>query len=215
MQNILIEKNGYLKICDYGLSKVLPDDEKLTGYCGTVTTMAPEVMKSEPYDQMADWWSVGIIIFQLLFGDYPLRLKNKGIDTDQYLAGTKAPEDLVFPSEEFGVRYSPEIKDLIMKLLVKNPDQRFGNIADCEEILHHPLFKKFNLEMIANHELRPSIKPYIKEFSKTDYDTPAHKAKLEKAAEGMDGEAVRLCHKRRADFLCFNRFIKTKAKEKK
>ena len=83
--------------------------------------MAPEVLNEKPYDQMADWWSVGIMIFQLLFGDYPLRLKVKNIKTEQYMQLTK-DEDTPFPSKDFGVVFSVEIKDLIMKLLVKDPN---------------------------------------------------------------------------------------------
>ena len=63
VQNILIDRNGYLKICDYGLGKILADGEKLQGYAGTVTTMAPEVMSKEKYDSTSDWYSVGMIIF--------------------------------------------------------------------------------------------------------------------------------------------------------
>ena len=64
--------------------------------------------------------------------------------------------------------------------------------------------------MITNHELRPSIKPYVQEFSKTDFNTQDHQTKMEKAGEGITVEDVMLCKKHADDFKCFERFIKTK-----
>jgi serine/threonine protein kinase len=120
-----------------------------------------------------------------------------------------------FPNKDDEVLYSNDIKDLILKLLNKDPDKRLGYENGSVDILDHPLFKKFNLEMIKNHLIRPSIKPYIKEFSKTNFDTEEHKNKMIKAGEGMTHDDVNLCIKHAAEFECFERFIKKKEESKK
>ena len=79
---------------------------------------------------------------------------------DEYKVKTMEKDcTLPFPSKDLGILYSDEIKDLITSLLVKDPENRLGNKSGSDEILAHSLFKKFNLEMIVSHELRPSIKP--------------------------------------------------------
>jgi len=63
MGNVLIDMNGYLKLCDFGMAKHLLPGETTCENVGSRITWAPEVIKKEPYREMTDWWSVGIIIF--------------------------------------------------------------------------------------------------------------------------------------------------------
>ena len=66
MANILIDNDGIIKLCDFGLSKLISpgktDDER----CGTPMTMSPEAVKGDPYRISPDWWAIGIIIYQLM-----------------------------------------------------------------------------------------------------------------------------------------------------
>jgi serine/threonine protein kinase len=66
MANILLDKLGYIKLCDFGQTiKLLPGQE-VCDIVGSRITWAPEVIKGEKYRLMPDWWSVGIIIYQLM-----------------------------------------------------------------------------------------------------------------------------------------------------
>ena len=63
MENILVDKHSCIKLADFGFCLKLLEGEETKTYCGTLKTMAPEVIKGKPYRLMPDWWSVGIVIY--------------------------------------------------------------------------------------------------------------------------------------------------------
>ena len=73
----MIDSNGYLKIIDFGLSKMMASDQVATTQCGTSEYIAPELVSNLGYNLTADWWSVGIITYELVFGQTPFFSKNK------------------------------------------------------------------------------------------------------------------------------------------
>ena len=74
LENVLIDKNGYLVIIDFGVSKILESDFQTDTVVGTADYMAPEVKKGEQYGKSVDWWSVGIMIYEMIFGKSPFSL---------------------------------------------------------------------------------------------------------------------------------------------
>jgi serine/threonine protein kinase len=75
MANILIDRSGYIKLCDFGIAKKLDKGETLKEQTGSRVTWAPEVIKQESYRFMPDWWSVGIIIYQLMCRQTPFHFE--------------------------------------------------------------------------------------------------------------------------------------------
>ncbi|KAM9004379.1 ribosomal protein S6 kinase-related protein isoform 4-T4 [Sarcophilus harrisii] len=73
MENILLDERGHLKLTDFGLSRHLPQGERAYTICGTLQYMAPEVLRGGPYNHVADWWSLGILLFALAAGKFPLQ----------------------------------------------------------------------------------------------------------------------------------------------
>lgn len=67
-ENLLIDANGYLKITDFGFAKKLPAGSKTYTLCGTPEYLAPEVILQEGHNRAADWWTVGVLIFELVAG---------------------------------------------------------------------------------------------------------------------------------------------------
>ena len=171
--NILIDRNGHIKLSDFGLAKISDkiynnnkdenfDKNKLThqknySCVGTAYYVAPEVLKKSGYGKDIDWWSVGVIFYEMLVGYAPFCSEEtkevcyKVINWEKYL---KIPDD---------VQISREAEDLINKM-INNPDERLGKNG-IEEIKSHPFFKGVDWDNIRNTKA-----PFIPDI-KNDYDT--------------------------------------------
>ena len=74
MENILITKEGYVKIIDFGFSLCITNDEKLKSFCGTPSYMAPEIVAKKDYSgKQADVWAMGILLYIMLTGSFPFK----------------------------------------------------------------------------------------------------------------------------------------------
>jgi serum/glucocorticoid-regulated kinase 2 len=128
-ENILIGEDGYLKLIDFGMAKMLKGNEKAMSFCGTPEYLAPEIITGEGHNKAADWWSYGVLLYEMLFGIPPFYSKNTEKMFDLI---TKA--ELKFPKK---IEVSEDAKDLIKKLLIKNQDLRLGSEGGFETIKKH------------------------------------------------------------------------------
>ena len=133
-QNILIKnenKKKIYKLSDYGLSKQLIHlNQELTTMVGTALFKAPEIMEGKKFNYKCDLWSLGVIIYLLLFKKYPYNGRSETIILEDI---KKKGQKELSKSED------NELDDLIRKLLVKDPEKRIS----WEEYFEHPFFKKF------------------------------------------------------------------------
>ena len=129
-ENILIGNDNKIKLCDFGWAKELTLENRST-FCGTVEYMAPEIVGSENYDYSVDIWSLGILLYELLYGHSPFKDSN----TKNVILNIKTHE-LIYDDQNKKV--SKACKDLIQKLLVSNPQKRLK----IKDILEHPFVKK-------------------------------------------------------------------------
>lgn len=116
-ENILIGYDGYIRLADFGLSRSDIKDKLATSICGTREYLAPEVLNRNGYDQSCDWWSFGCLIHEMLTGETPF-LKYCTSEDSLFNAIISKDPNLKSPS------LSPPARDLISKLLSKNPKKR-------------------------------------------------------------------------------------------
>ncbi|XP_034234012.1 ribosomal protein S6 kinase alpha-5-like [Thrips palmi] len=152
LENILLDSDGHVVLTDFGLSKeFLPHekDQRAYSFCGTIEYMAPEVVRggSTGHDIAVDWWSVGVLTYELLTGASPFTVEgenNTQTEISRRILKTNPP----IPD---GLSF--EVKDLIAKLLVKDPRKRLGGGEhDALELKKHPFFR--SLDWVALSEKR-------------------------------------------------------------
>ena len=162
-ENILIDEDGYLRLVDFGMAKVLQKDEKATSFCGTPEYLAPEIITGEGHNRAADWWSYGILMYEMFFGIPPFFCDNQ---EKMYQLITRA--ELRFPKK---IIISDNAKDLLQKLLIKDQDERLGSKSGFNEIKAHPFFKGFDFDALEHRKLEAPFKPELKDkLDVTNFD---------------------------------------------
>ena len=140
-ENILLDKDYNVKLCDYGWASYLSKGQFCSAYCGTPEYVSPEVIKKYPYNEKVDIWGIGVLIFELVFG-YPPFTSNFNEDRFNNIKEGKInwPKDL----------NDMELKDLIEKILKVNPKDRIS----LDEIEKHQwlfdTYKKMKEEKKTN-----------------------------------------------------------------
>ena len=144
-ENILIGNDNKIKLCDFGWAKELTLENRST-FCGTVEYMAPEIVGSENYDYSVDIWSLGILLYELLFGHSPFKANT----TKNVILNIKTHE---LTYDDKNKKISNSCKDLIQKLLVSNPQKRLK----IKDILEHPFVKKHSKKFSYKKKLSTVI----------------------------------------------------------
>jgi len=149
-ENLLFMRNGYLKLADFGFAKQLPPGKCTYTSCGTPLYMAPEIIGMKGHSFAVDWWSVGVLMYELICGHTPFGHHKS--EKDKLRAIQQGHYHL--PSH-----VSEHAKSLISKLLTTNPAKRLGNLKRKEkDITSHPWFQGFDWDAHASKKM-PA--PYI------------------------------------------------------
>lgn len=152
-ENVLLKKNGYVKLADFGASKYLSQTKKYNKYVGTPSYIAPEVLMKKPYDKDVDWWSMGILMYELLFNKPPFNSRQ-----NKELFRKILTKDIIFPNWK---EISKECKNIILMFLDKDSSKRLGHKNDFMEVRKHPFFKSIDFEKLLKMELEPIFTPNI------------------------------------------------------
>ncbi|XP_026756217.2 cGMP-dependent protein kinase, isozyme 2 forms cD5/T2 isoform X1 [Galleria mellonella] len=154
-ENLLLDSKGYVKLVDFGFSKKLQASRKTWTFCGTPEYVAPEVIMNRGHDISADYWSLGVLMFELLTGSPPFTGADPMKIYNKILKGIDAVE---FPRS-----ITRNAANLIKKLCRDNPAERLGyQRGGITEIQKHKWFDGFNWEGLAQRTLEPPITPVVK-----------------------------------------------------
>ncbi|XP_055612336.1 ribosomal protein S6 kinase 2 beta isoform X4 [Uranotaenia lowii] len=161
-ENILLDQDGHIALTDFGLSKQPLDGSKTYSFCGTVEYMAPEVVNRKGHTFAADWWSFGVLMFEMLTGNLPFHGSNRN-DTMNQILKTKLgmPENL-----------SPEAQSLLRALFKRNPQNRLGvGPNGIDDIKRHEFFSNVDWDAFERKEVRPPFIPAVSRDDAFYFDT--------------------------------------------
>ncbi|TIA81789.1 hypothetical protein E3P98_01851 [Wallemia ichthyophaga] len=152
--NILLDDAGHAHLTDFNIACFL-GKRPLTGVAGSMAYMAPEVLEKRGYFTTVDWWSLGIVAFELIFNKRPFRAK-----TNSSLTNAIKTQELIFP-EDAKEKVSQEGLSAINGLLERDPDHRLGCSQDggFEALMAHPWFKTLDWEKLQTKQEMPNFVP--------------------------------------------------------
>ncbi|TNM93058.1 hypothetical protein fugu_018460 [Takifugu bimaculatus] len=152
-ENILLDSQGHIVLTDFGLCKEgLEDNGTTTTFCGTPEYLAPEVLQKQAYDRTVDWWCLGSVLYEMLYGLPPFYSRNTA---EMY-------NNILHKSPVLKPNVSNAGRDLLEGLLQKDRTKRLGVKDDFLELKYHSFFSPINWEDLMAKKITP---PYIPSVS--------------------------------------------------
>lgn len=151
-ENLLLDRHGHLKITDFGFAKKVPDITWTL--CGTPDYLAPEVVSSKGYNKSVDWWSLGILIFEMLCGFTPFWDQGSPM---------KIYENILKGKVKYPPYIHPDAQDLLQRLITADLTKRLGNLhGGSEDVKNHPWFAEVTWERLAKKDIDAPYVPPVK-----------------------------------------------------
>jgi len=152
-ENILLDFQGHIALCDFGLCKLdMRDEDNTNTFCGTPEYLAPELLMGNGYNKTVDWWTLGVLLYEMLTGLPPFYDENTNEMYRKILS-----EPLHFPDHDI---VPPAAKDLLTKLLNRDPQQRLGANGSAE-IKAHPFFHAIDWLKLLMRKYDPAFRPSV------------------------------------------------------
>ncbi|TNN82697.1 cGMP-dependent protein kinase 1 [Liparis tanakae] len=172
-ENLMLDIKGYVKLVDFGFSKELVRGEKTYSFVGTPEYMAPEIIKNQGHDFAVDFWSLGVLIYELLVGSPPF--------------SSSEPQKIYAKILDGVLKYPPYMseaaKSIISKMCRPRPGQRLGNTKNgIKDVRHHRWFGSMNWHKLRVGQLDAPTGPCYINFDRF----PLDQTKAEEEFSGWD-----------------------------
>ena len=154
--NILIDQDGYIKITPFHIERFFELKKEIAEKIEKNEYNSPEILSNNEDLKGADWWNLGIIIYEMIYGIPPFYIDDEN-KMEEFI--NKTP--LIFPRKPL---VSENIKNLIKRLLTKKLEERLGYNKGYEEIKNHPFFKDFNFDDLLEKKIESPYKPNKKDI---------------------------------------------------
>lgn len=162
--NIMISRDGYLRMIDFGLAKILTNNMRTNTYCGSLQYMAPEILMGHEYSFAVDWWALGILTYEMIFGFTPYQQE----DATKLLEKIQK-DDIKFNKEKLSIDLSDDAIQFIKECLNLDGSQRFGG-ENAQDPLGHAWLKSIDQEKVFDmtYELTDDLRPQLNEDGQLD-----------------------------------------------
>ncbi|XP_016358104.1 RAC-gamma serine/threonine-protein kinase-like [Sinocyclocheilus anshuiensis] len=161
LENLMLDKDGHIKITDFGLCKEgITDTATMKTFCGTPEYLAPEVLEDNDYGRAVDWWGLGVVMYEMMCGRLPFYNQDH-----EKLFELILMEEIKFPRT-----LSADAKSLLSGLLIKDPNKRLGGGPDdAKEIMRHSFFTTLHWQHVYDKKLVPPFMPQVSSETDTRY----------------------------------------------
>lgn len=151
-ENLLLDRHGHLKITDFGFAKRVPD--KTWTLCGTPDYLAPEVVSNKGYNKSVDWWSLGILIYEMLCGYTPFWDSGSPM---------KIYENILKGKVKYPAYVNADAQNLLERLITADLTKRLGNLyGGPDDVKNHPWFAEVTWDRLARKDIDAPYTPPVK-----------------------------------------------------
>jgi len=183
-ENLMVDNNGYVRLVDLGFAKKVPPGHKTWTFCGTPEYIPPEIISNTGHNIAADYWSLGILIFELLSKRTPFRAKDDLAIYEGILRGIH--------SVQFPYKISRKAESMIKALCRQDPSERIGyQRAGVNDIRKHRWFQGFDWEGLRSEKIQAPHIPEIKNpFDVSNFEKirEEDERKIPEETSGWDAE---------------------------
>uniref|UniRef100_A0A8D3AXC3 Serine/threonine-protein kinase Sgk1 n=1 Tax=Scophthalmus maximus TaxID=52904 RepID=A0A8D3AXC3_SCOMX len=154
-ENILLDQEGHIVLTDFGLCKEgISQTDTTSTFCGTPEYLAPEVLRKQPYDNTVDWWCLGSVLYEMLFGLPPFYSR----DTHEMY------DNILHKPLAMRPGASSTAWSLLQALLEKDGTYRLGSRDDFNEIKAHNFFSSINWDDLEQKKILPPFTPKVSSY---------------------------------------------------
>uniref|UniRef100_A0AAV2MDB7 Uncharacterized protein n=1 Tax=Knipowitschia caucasica TaxID=637954 RepID=A0AAV2MDB7_KNICA len=177
-ENILLDCDGHVMLTDFGLCKEgVAMGGVMHTFCGTPEYLAPEVLQGQPYSPTVDWWSLGSVLFEMLFSLPPFYSQNKA---DMF-------ENILHAPLKVPAGASKAARSLLERLLDRDVTTRLGCTADMADIQDHPFFESLDFDELLAKKIKPPFIPNVSGPCDICYIDPEFTLQPLPASVGVNG----------------------------